>query len=61
MIIIQAKLTNPIRSGAPPVVVPFPVKHYEGLYRRLDHYKQNAGAVFASELDILAADMRSGS
>lgn len=27
----------------------------------VDHYKQNAGAVFASELDILAADMRSGS
>lgn len=27
----------------------------------VDHYKQNAGKVFASELDILAADMRSGS
>jgi len=26
-----------------------------------DHYKQNAGEVFAAELDILAADMRSGS
>jgi len=26
-----------------------------------DHYKQNAGEVFAAELDILTADMRSGS
>lgn len=27
----------------------------------LEHYKQNAGEIFASELDILTADMRSGS
>ncbi len=27
----------------------------------MDNYKRNAGAVFASELDVLAADMRSGS
>ena len=27
----------------------------------MDHYKRNAGAVFASELDILTADMRSSS
>ena len=27
----------------------------------VDNYKKNAGGVFASELDILAADMRSGS
>jgi tight adherence protein C len=27
----------------------------------LDNYKKNAGAVFAAELDILVADMRSGS
>lgn len=27
----------------------------------LEHYKQNAGPVFAAELDVLTADMRSGS
>ena len=27
----------------------------------VEHYKQNAGATFAAELDILTADMRSGS
>ena len=27
----------------------------------LEHYKQNAGEIFSSELDILTADMRSGS
>ena len=27
----------------------------------VDHYKRNAGGVFAAELDVLAADMRSGS
>ena len=31
------------------------------VFSMLEHYKQNAGPVFAAELDVLTADMRSGS